>query len=68
MLGMAKKRGDAWTPERIRELRKRRGLTQTEAATKFGVSRRSWAAWESGEQTPSPPIVVLLGLLDQEKI
>lgn len=42
-------------------LRKRLRLTQGEAATLFGVDRRSWQNWEAGKRAPVP--VMLLALL-----
>ena len=38
----------------IKELRKSRGLTQTEAARLIGAgSHRAWAAYEDGDRSPS---------------
>ena len=66
---MARKNPSAeWTPERILALRKRLRLTQTAAAEKVGVSRRSWAAWEGGQKRPSRPVQLLLRQLDSGKI
>lgn len=39
--------------ENIRELRKARGLTQTELATQLGVSQACVAMWEGGTAVPS---------------
>lgn len=36
---------------RLKELRKKRELTQVEAATKFNITRRQYQRIESGEQT-----------------
>ena len=41
------------TPADIRAARKRAGLTQTQAANLLGVTRVTWARWESGEQAPT---------------
>ncbi len=38
--------------ERIRELRKERGLTVYELATQLGVSRNTLTTWELGEKEP----------------
>ena len=38
---------------RLRELRKKRGLTQTEAAEGIGVSRSTLASWETGIREPN---------------
>ena len=39
--------------ERIKEMRKKRGLSQTDLATKLGVSMKTVARWESGERVPN---------------
>lgn len=68
MLDMAKRKnkskrpaatGNPW-PKRLRALRiaigEREGLgrslLQSEAAERIGVSRRTWIAWETGQQIP----------------
>ena len=38
--------------ERIRELRKERGMTSYEMATKLGISRNTLTNWERGEKEP----------------
>ena len=38
--------------ERIRELRKERGITSYEMATKLGISRNTLTNWERGEKEP----------------
>lgn len=38
--------------ERLRELRKERGLTSYEVATKLGISRNTLTNWERGEKEP----------------
>ncbi len=38
--------------ERIRELRKNRGLTIYELATRLGISRNTLTLWERGEKEP----------------
>ena len=38
--------------EKIKELRKKKGLTQEELANKLNVSRQAIAKWESGESIP----------------
>jgi transcriptional regulator with XRE-family HTH domain len=67
---MAKQRkkvpGNPW-PKRLKALRERLGLTQTEAGARVGVSQRSWALWEAG-RIPSPPVQILLDLLDSGKL
>ena len=38
--------------ERIREMRKERGLTSNEVATRLGISRNTLTNWERGEKEP----------------
>lgn len=38
--------------ERIRELRKERGITSYEMATRLGISRNTLTNWERGEKEP----------------
>lgn len=38
--------------EKIRELRKERGITSYEMATKLGISRNTLTNWERGEKEP----------------
>jgi Zn-dependent peptidase ImmA (M78 family)/DNA-binding XRE family transcriptional regulator len=42
------------TPSRIKLARERRGLPINRLATDLGVTRQTVAAWETGEQTPTP--------------
>jgi len=44
---------DAFSSQRLRLARERRGLTQTEFAARCGVARRTAASWELGEREPS---------------
>lgn len=39
--------------ERLRFVRKARGLTQQSAANAFGISLRGYCRWEAGEREPS---------------
>lgn len=48
---------------RIAHIRKQMGLSQEKFGELFNMSQRSVAAWESGERTPSYP--VLLELADK---
>ena len=41
------------TGDTIRAARRRRGLTQIEAANEVGVHWNTWARWERGERTPT---------------
>jgi DNA-binding transcriptional regulator YiaG len=54
-----------WTPQRIRALRERLGLTQREAAELVGVNDSMWCHWEKGRHPPTRPFEILLGLLDK---
>lgn len=38
--------------ERIQQLRKKKGFSQEELASKVGVSRQAVSKWESGQSTP----------------
>lgn len=40
-------------PERLKELRKEKGMTQIELATALGVSSGTVAMWETGKRKPS---------------
>jgi DNA-binding XRE family transcriptional regulator len=65
----AKPTGNPW-PELLRNLRADvgrreklgRSLHQAEAAERLGVSRRSWIAWETGQQVPSNAYARLIPL------
>ena len=46
--------------ERIRQLREKNGMTQSELAKKLDVTRSSVNAWESGLSTPTTQYVVAL--------
>ena len=37
---------------RLYELRKKRGLSQEEAANKLNVTRQTFSKWENGDSTP----------------
>jgi DNA-binding XRE family transcriptional regulator len=43
-------------------LRKRAGYTQEKAAHRFGVSARTWGAWERGETQPPRAVWDLLAI------
>ena len=51
------------TPDDLRELRDRLGLTQSEVAARVGVSSRAWGAYERGEYEPSAPVLILVAQL-----
>ena len=46
--------------DRIRLLRERRGLTQSELAKQLGITRSSVNAWEQGISVPSTQYIVEL--------
>ena len=43
-----------WTPEKIRALRERHGMTQQSLAQSLGVSLTAISRWENGKHSPSP--------------
>jgi transcriptional regulator with XRE-family HTH domain len=49
-----------WNGERLKELREKAGLTQTELAEKVGVKRDAVARWEAGAREPGWSNVVAL--------
>ena len=49
--------------DRIRLLRERRGLTQSELAKQLGITRSSVNAWEQGISVPSTPYIVELAAI-----
>jgi transcriptional regulator with XRE-family HTH domain len=55
-----------WRPERIREARKRAGLSQEHAAWAVGTNPDQWSRWENGHAHPQKryraPICELLGV------
>lgn len=61
-----------WTPERIRALRLRRKMTQTQFAeainerTGLRLHRHAISAWESGSIIPSAASCMALAMLDVE--
>lgn len=46
--------------ERIKGLRKSKGLSQEELADRIGVSRQAVSKWESGQNVPDPDKIILL--------
>ena len=55
---------DTLTPEEIRSIRKRLGLTQVQAGQRLGGGPRAFAKYESGTVRPSASVVTLLRLLE----
>lgn len=54
------------TPEEIKTLRKKSGLTQEEFAGEIGVSTMSVNCWENGKREPSPLALQKLRLFSWE--
>lgn len=46
--------------QKIKMLREKRGITQTELAKRLGITRSGVNAWEMGISTPSTQYVILL--------
>ena len=44
-------------PERLKNLRKKAGLTQKEIAEKLQVGQNSYSNWEKGNRTPIQPTI-----------
>lgn len=55
-----------WTPEQIRELRKRMKLTQTMFGEQIGTTRQHVYYLERGERTASKTLMLLLDYIDKE--
>ena len=56
-----------YSPERIKSIRQREGVTQRTFASYFGVSCRTVEAWETGRNRPSGPSNRLLHLLENDQ-
>ena len=48
-------------PERLKDLRKEKGMTQIELATALGVSSGTVAMWETGKRKPSFEMFLISG-------
>ena len=46
--------------DRIRELRRKRGISQEELAEQLGISRQAVSKWESGQSMPDLDKIILL--------
>ena len=53
----------SWSPDQIKALRLRLGMTMTELATKLNVSYRTVLEWEQGKRPPSTYYAARLTLL-----
>ena len=47
-------------PQRLKEIRIKRGLTQTEVGEKVGVKQSTFTNWENGKREPNFEIVIKL--------
>ncbi len=54
------------TPDEIRDLRLRLGLSQEALARRMGVSMNTVARWEGGSRRPSGPAILLLQRMAKE--
>lgn len=61
---MTNKRDDAWSPERIKQLRTKLGVTQKELGEKVGVHVITVTRWETGACEPSDLAVKMLDSLE----
>jgi putative transcriptional regulator len=52
------------TPDQIKDLRKRLGLSTMALAIRLGVSVDTVRSWEQGVRTPRPAVLSLLRALD----
>ena len=63
---VAKGHNHVMTPDELKRLRARLGLTQEGLANQLGVSRETVARWEIGSRGITEPIVRLLARLAAE--
>lgn len=56
-----------WTPDKIKQLRARLGLTQTEFGVRIGVTQNAVAQYETGKRRPGGSTVVLLDQLSSKR-
>ena len=56
------------TPEQVKAVREKLGLTQAEAAERVGVSQEAWSAWERGVRKPTRRSAMLIDMLRRKKI
>jgi transcriptional regulator with XRE-family HTH domain len=56
------------TPDQIRSLRERLGLTQREVSELLQIGEKTWTRWETGRDRPSRSINVLLCALNDGRI
>lgn len=58
----------AWTAQRIKQLRQERNESQAVFAQHFGVDQSAVSLWENSETTPRGPIVRILDTLASERV
>lgn len=68
MSGIMSKYTNAPTPEAVKALRNRLGMTQVECAEVIGVLARAWQRYESGDRSMAPSAWELFKLKTIEKI
>ena len=56
----------AWNAERVRELRRRLGVTQNQLAHRLGVRQQTVSEWETGLYSPRGASVTLLRMVSEE--
>jgi DNA-binding transcriptional regulator YiaG len=56
-----------WTPEEIKEFRKRRGLYQKDFAQMIGVTERYVIYLERGVRQPSRTLKILLSMMEAQE-
>jgi DNA-binding transcriptional regulator YiaG len=56
------------TPEQIKQLRLRLGLTQKQISELLQIGQKTWTRWETGRERPSRVINVLLWALNDGRI
>lgn len=61
---MIRRRQIVWTPERVRELRRKYRENQADFARRFRVSIQAVQTWEQGKGDPSGPVTVILDTLE----
>jgi DNA-binding transcriptional regulator YiaG len=52
-----------YTPEEIKKLRKKLGITQQELSNKLAVAKNTVACWEIGVRNPSAQSQILMDIL-----
>ena len=55
-------------PERLKQLRKEKGLTQVKLAETLGISKGTVAMWETGKRTPGADMLIRLSELFDRRV